>query len=125
MFSVCLRAYSCGPNEPCVRSDKTIGRNHSQLRGVKSRRCGLLPNYLEHFFSLTYSISFSVPELAGCSHRVRDRGVMYKIVIRVVVLACRDASVIDPEWLYEASPPSFQIHGRQLGRLHVEHQSGR
>ena len=48
----------------------------------------------------------------------------YMCVISVLLLlVCRDASVVDPEWLYEASPPSFQMHCRHLGRLHVQHQS--
>jgi len=42
-------------------------------------------------------------------------------LVVVVVLACRDASVVDPEWLYDASPPSFQTHCRQFGRLHAGH----
>ena len=37
----------------------------------------------------------------------------------------RDASIVDPEWLYEASPPSFKTHCRQFSHLPVDHQSVR
>jgi len=41
------------PREPCIRWDVKIGRIHSQLQGVASRRCDLLWNYFRHSFTIT------------------------------------------------------------------------
>jgi len=45
---------------------------------------------------------------------------MYTVYKSTDKRCCRDASAVDADWLYEASPPGFR---RQFGRLHVEHSS--